>query len=66
MPFLNFDGNKNKYCNLSDINFFMITNVILCQKTTFVIILTLQLQPNKTDNRYKLKLHARGTDNAVV
>ena len=24
MPFQNFGGNKNKYCNLSDINFFMI------------------------------------------
>ena len=23
MPFLNFGGNKNKYCNLSDMNFFM-------------------------------------------
>ena len=23
MPFLNFGGNKNKHCNLSDINFFM-------------------------------------------
>ena len=23
MPFLNFGGNKYKYCNLSDMNFFM-------------------------------------------
>ena len=23
MPFLNFGGNKNKYCNLSDMNFFI-------------------------------------------
>ena len=23
MPFLNFGGNKNKHCNLSDMNFFM-------------------------------------------
>ena len=23
MPFLNFGGNKNKYCNLSDVNFFI-------------------------------------------
>ena len=23
MPFLNFGGNKNKYCNLSDMNFFL-------------------------------------------
>ena len=24
MPLLNFGGNKNKYCNLSDMNFFII------------------------------------------
>ena len=23
MPFLNFDGNKNKYCNMAEMNFFM-------------------------------------------
>ena len=28
MLFLNFGGNENKYRNFSDMNFFMITNVI--------------------------------------
>ena len=28
MPFLNFGSSTNKYCNMSDMNFFMLTNVI--------------------------------------
>ena len=32
MLFLNFGSNKNKYCNLFDMNFFMITNVINVNK----------------------------------
>ena len=54
MPFLNFGGNKNKYCNLSDMNFFMITNVIIVNRYSDPD----PLFPN-VDPRIRIRIHVK-------